>query len=140
MQILQLLGYIIGLLIVLTLTMRIYNTFFVSEEGRLRAIARWAADVKFSNAQLTAMRSLWQWYKSGHAPAGDVLAMLNPGEMSDLIAKCEPTFLPERLQSADVEKTRKRLLKELKVLGMDDIQAQIVASMLIAQFGPARDV
>ncbi len=106
--------------------------------GGAGARERWARSVKFSGSQLTSMRSLWQWYRTGHRPAGDSLALLSSTEIADLIQKCDLSYMPKRLQQSGEELARQKLMRELKGLGMNEMELQIVVGMKFARLGPAR--
>ena len=106
--------------------------------GGAGARERWARSVKFSGSQLTAMRSLWQWYRTSHRPSGDSLALLSSTEIADLIQKCDLAYMPKRLHQSGEEQARAKMMRELKGLGMNDMELQIVVGMKFARLGPAR--
>jgi len=106
--------------------------------GGAGARERWARSIKFSGSQLTSMRSLWQWYRTGHRPAGDSLALLSSTEIADLIQKCDLSYLPKRLRQSGEELARQKMMRELKGLGMNEMEMQIVVGMKFARLGPAR--
>ena len=108
--------------------------------GSSDALARWARDVHFSNQQLAAMRSLWQWYKMGKRPAGGTVGLLGTADIADLERKCDISFMPAKYRLSDEVPARKALVLELRELGLDEIEADILAGMIRAGFGPAADL
>ena len=106
--------------------------------GGAGARERWARSVKFSGSQLTAMRSLWQWYRTSNRPSGESLALLSSTEIADLIQKCDLSYMPKRLQLSGEEQARAKMMRELKALGMNEMEQQIVVGMKFARLGPAR--
>ncbi|MBX7143659.1 MAG: hypothetical protein K1X79_04340 [Oligoflexia bacterium] len=104
-----------------------------------KALTAWAKSVKFSTQQLTAMRSLWHWYRTKKQPAADPLKLLSTADVADLLKKCSLDYKPERLRAPNEEKARQRFGAELGQLGMDDIHAQVVVGMRYGQLGPATD-
>lgn len=123
-------------IVVLVITLRFYYTFFVSRDQKLR---RWARGVQFSTPQLSAMRSLWHWYRTGQKALSDPLEGLDTTEMADLMNKCDPQFVAPRFRPKDDEARRRKLVNELSKIGMNVTQAQIVAAMKYCCFGPAKD-
>lgn len=129
---------LIGLLLLLILVLRTYNTFR-RKLGDSGGISRWAHTVPLSQGQLTAMRSIWQWYKTGRQPPTEPLSALSTTEMADLMAKCELSYFPKRFHAVDEVDRRKRLVKELMAMGMNELESQIVAGMKFGKLGPAND-
>jgi len=97
----------------------------------------WSQYVSFSNQQLVAMRSLWQWHSSGREPAGDPLVHLSPADMADLAQKCSLECKPAEFVQPDEEKERQKFEKVLMQRGMNQIQAEIVTGMKFNMLGPA---
>lgn len=128
-------GYLLVAFVALTVFLRIYNTFFAS---RARRIARWGKTVPFSNQQLAAMRSLWQWYKTGNKPLSDPLLLLDPSEMADLDNKVDIEYKPKKLRHPNEVELRSRMMSDLESRGMNDIQAQVVTAMKYCKYGPAK--
>ena len=108
--------------------------------GRSESLARWAREVHFSNQQLAAMRSLWQWYKTGKPPAGGTVGLLSAAEIADLEQKCDIGSMPAKYRARDEQPAREALVSELRDLGMDEIEADILAGMIRSGFGPAANL
>ncbi len=102
--------------------------------------ADWASRIKFSSKELTVLRTLWQWQKSGHAPTGTTLSLLSPAEMAVLMAKIGLDNVPDELRSGDEEKKRAQLALKFENLGMDSVEAEITAGMIAGRLGPANDL
>lgn len=104
--------------------------------GKGPALDAWAKQVRFAPTQLTAMRSLWQWYKTGNRPAADPLKTVSTAEVADMMKKCMIEFLPPKFLLPNEERLRQTMLDELKRKGFDDIQAQVVVGMKFGHLGP----
>jgi len=104
--------------------------------GPMESLDQWARKVHFSNSQLTAMRSLWQWYRTGREPGVDPLKHLDPGELADLLNKCGSEYIPEKFRSAEMEKKRQAMTSELESAGFENMQAEIVTGMKFGKLGP----
>ena len=129
---------IIGFLVVGSLLLRAYFTLR-RWQGTKGGISRWAKTVSFSQGQLTAMRSLWHWYKTGRLPSMEPLSALSTSEMADLIKKCEMTSMPREFHARNEAQRRQKLHSEVKSLGMNDLEAQVVVGMKCGKLGPAND-
>lgn len=100
----------------------------------------WAKTVRFSNNQLTAMRSLWHWYRTDKPPQADPLQHLTPSELADLISKCSEEFLPGEFRTPASAAERRALVERLERQGMESLHAEIVAGMKYGRLGPANDL
>lgn len=107
--------------------------------GNRQEVSRWARQVKFSDGQLTAMRSLWHWYSTGSEPRTEPLAHLNPSELADLVHKCGVDFLPKRFRRRNEEALRHAFLEELQEKGVHEMDAEIIVGMKFGHLGPAND-
>ena len=83
------------------------------------------------------MRSLWQWYKTGKQPGGGTVGLLCAAEIADLEQKCDFGSMPAKYRARDEQGVREALVLELRDMGMDEIEADILAGMIRAGFGPA---
>jgi hypothetical protein len=90
--------------------------------------------VTFSDKQLTALRSLWHWYKTSSQPAVDPLSGLSTAQIADLVQKCG---LVESAQSGLEKKEAVSIEKRALALGMNEMQSQILVGMLVRKLGPA---
>ena len=133
-------GVAISALLVLLILARILRVVFHSEGGKAKALSRWARNVDFTDEQLSAMRSLWQWYRTGRKPGSNPVSVLSATAVADLMKKCELTYLPKRFRAPDEESQRARLMKELAKIGMGEIEAHIVTGMKFGKLGAANDL
>ena len=101
-------------------------------------ILQWSAQVTFSANQLSVMRSLWHWSKTGRRPTHDPLASLAPAELSDLLKKCSYEYVPSALRSDSQRQEREAFVHELSAKGLDGLSADIVCGMRFGRLGPAR--
>jgi hypothetical protein len=105
--------------------------------GRIRGRGALTASPKrvtFSDKQLTALRSLWHWYKTSSQPAVDPLSGLSTAQIADLVQKCG---LVESAQSGLEKKEAVSIEKRALALGMNEMQSQILVGMLVRKLGPA---
>lgn len=123
-------GFIFALLLVVKSTRKM-STGTTETSSTVASKANSA--IAFSTSQLTAMRSVWQWYKTGQAPASSALAALSSVEVSDLLAKCNKV-------SQGSKATRDKLQTECQKLGMDDIEIEVLLAMKQGRLGPANDL
>ena len=119
--------------------LRIYNFLQKTVLGKGGGRERWSHGIRFSNQQLTAMRSLWQWYRTGRSPTSSSLQHLSTAEVADLLTKCELDYIPRKYHTPDERDERDRFMKDLLKQGMDEVQAQVVTGMKFGRLGPARE-
>lgn len=91
----------------------------------------------FSDTQLVAMGSLWQWYNTGQAPASDPLRALSQAELADLLKRCSIERIPVSFRRPCSREELHRICSELKAAGMEEMHLNVTVGMFAAGFGPA---
>ncbi len=113
----------------------------IGSAGHSASLEQWSKSVKFSDGQLTAMRSIWHAFKAGAIPEGaDPFRHLSPLEMADLLKKCSFEYAPPSIRQSGEQAKRQKFMRELEEQGLDHIQAEVITGMKFGRLGPAHDV
>ena len=127
-------------LLALFLLLKLFSMLGRRVSGAEKSHAEWTRELSFSPRELTVLRSLWQWQKTGKPTSGNPVSHLSAQEVASLMSKTGIDAMPPNLRADNEEKKRAELVLRFENIGMDAVEAEIAAGMIAGRLGPANDL